>query len=553
MCNFFIFVVYYMLILVSVFGYGLFFLKLFKIKLDLINFGYTGLFGIYILIIYSYFSNLFIAHSEFHNFLVLFIGLILFIYSIKQKYFLYKNEITFSFVVFVIIFIAVLQFKNHDDFEYYHFPYTYYLTQQSLHIGIGQFNHGFRTPSSIFYINSLFYLPYAKFYLFNFFSLFILGFANIILLKKIHNYFKFASTKDKQLKLTHFLSLLSFVFINIFFYRISEYGTDRAAMILIFLFIIELLNFVNLKIIKTSNLFYIYLLGALIISFNTFYILKKKKNYIQTSYFLFFNKYFTLFLVLFFFIICTYFINTGCLIYPLSLTCFDEMSWSIPLTEVKQMSDWYELWSKGGAAPNFRIDNPETYIKNFNWVSNWIYIYFFNKVSDFILGIILLISIFLFFFRKSFFKKAIINVDHHVYLVYLLILILGIEWFFNHPALRYGGYHIIALLLFIPISVKLGSSQIDLKKYSKISIVLVSLTITIFLSRNISRIVNEVEQYSYKPIRQTYYFLNDNHFRIQKQTDQLIEQYNNCKNKNFECNKDVKIKKVMGKIIFIYQ
>ena len=205
-------------------------------------------------------------------------------------------------------------------------------------------------------------------------------------------------------------------------------------------------------------------------------------------------------------------------------------------------------------APNFRIDNPEEYIKNFNWISNWIDIYFFNKVSDFILGIILLISIFLFFFRKSFFKKTIINVDHHVYLVYLLILILGIEWFYNHPALRYGGYHIIALLLFIPISVKLGSSQIDLKKYSKICIMLVSLTIIIFLSRNISRIVNEVERYSYKPIRQTYYFLDDNHFRIQKKMDQLIEQYNNCKkNKNFNCNKDVKIKKVMGKIIFINQ
>ena len=50
---------------------------------------------------------------------------------------------------------------------------------------------------------------------------------------------------------------------------------------------------------------------------------------------------------------------------------------------------------------------------------------------------------------------------------------------------------------------------------------------------------------------QTYYFLDDNHFRIQKEMDQLIEQYNSCKNKNFECNKDVKIKKVMGKIIFI--
>ena len=566
MNNFFIFISYYILILTSIVGYGIFFVKLLKLKLDFINFGYAGLFGIYILIVYSYFSNLFIAHTESHNLVILFIGLILFIYSIKQKYSLYKNEIFFSLIVFSLLFCAVLQFKNHDDFPYYHFPYTYYLTQQSLHIGVGQFNHGFRTPSSIFYINSLFYLPYAKFYLFNFFSLFILGFANIILLRKVHYYFKFVFTKDKQLNFIHFLSLLSFVFINIFFYRISEYGTDRAAMILVFLFIIELLNFINLKTVKTYNLFYIYLLGALIISFKAFYILyiifiiplflyilRNKKDYIQTSYFLFFNRYFILVLVLIFFIIFTYFINTGCLVYPLSLTCFDGISWGIPLIQVQQMNDFYELWSKGGAAPNFRIDNPEEYIKNFNWISNWIDIYFFNKVSDFILGIILLISIFLFFFKKSFFKKTIIKVDHHVYLVYLLILILGIEWFYNHPALRYGGYHIIALLLFIPISVKLGSSQIDLKKYSKISIVLVSLTIIIFLSRNISRIVNEVEQHSYKPIKQTYYFLDDNHFRIQKKMDQLIEQYNNCKNKNFECNKDVKIKKVMGKIIFINQ
>ena len=467
MYNFFVFTAYYFLILTSIVGYGLYFLKLLKIKFNFVNFGYAGLFGIYILIVYSYFSNLFIAHTEIHNLIILIIGLILFIYLVKQKYSLYKSEIIFSFIVFVLLFCAVLQFKNHDDFPYYHFPYTYYLTQQSLHIGIGQFNHGFRTPSSIFYINSLFYLPYAKFYLFNFSSLFILGFTNIILLKKIHNYFKFTHAKVERLNLIHFLSLLSFVFINIFFYRISEYGTDRAAMILIFLFIIELLNFVNLKTIKTFNLFYIYFLGALIISFKTFYILyiifviplffyilKKDKNYIQTSYFLFFNKYFVLFLVLSLFILFTYFINTGCLVYPLSFTCFSGANWGIPLVQVQQMNDWYELWSKGGAAPNFRIDNPEEYIKNFNWISNWIDIYFFNKVSDFILGITLLISIFLFFFRKSFFKKSIIKVDHHVYLVYLLILILGIEWFYNHPALRYGGYHIIALLLFIPISVK---------------------------------------------------------------------------------------------------
>jgi hypothetical protein len=564
MYNFFIFTAYYLLILTSIVGYGLYFLKLLKIKFDFINFGYAGLFGIYILIVYSYFSNIFIAHTETHNLVILCIGLILFIYLIKKRYSSYKSEIIFSFMVFVLLFCAVLQYKNHDDFAYYHFPYAYYLTQQSLHIGIGQFGHGLRTPSSIFYINSLFYLPYAKFYLFNFFSLFILGFANIILLKKVHNYFKFILTKDKQLNFVHFLSLLSFIFINIFFYRLSEYGTDRAAMVLIFLFVIELLNFANLKNIKTFNLFYIYLLGALIISFKAFYILyiifivplflyilKKKKNYIQTSYFLFFNKYFVLFLFLFLFILFTSFINTGCLVYPLSFTCFDEMSWAIPLTQVQHMSDWYELWSKGGAAPNFRIDNPETYIKNFNWVSNWIDIYFFNKVSDFVLGIILLISIFIFCFRDAFFKRKIIRVDNHVYLVYLLIFVLGIEWFYNHPSLRYGGYHIIALLIFIPLAVKLSSSQIDLKKYTKVAIVLVSITTIIFISRNINRMNNEVESYGYKPIKQTYYPLDDNHFRIQKQMDQLKEQHKNCNIEKAKCNTNVKIKKLMGKIIFI--
>ena len=54
------------------------------------------------------------------------------------------------------------------------------------------------------------------------------------------------------------------------------------------------------------------------------------------------------------------------------------------------MNDWYELWSKAGANPNFRVQNPEQYILGFNWIGNWIDKYFFNKVSDFLLGIIFL-------------------------------------------------------------------------------------------------------------------------------------------------------------------
>ena len=215
------------------------------------------------------------------------------------------------------------------------------------------------------------------------------------------------------------------------------------------------------------------------------------------------------------------------------------------------MNNWYELWSKGGATPNLRVENPQEYIKGFNWVNHWIDIYFFNKVSDFILGIVFLISIFLFFYRENFFNKKLIKINNHIYLVYLLLCILGIEWFYNHPALRYGGYHILALLLFIPISIKLSSSKIDLKKYTRVTFILIFITIFVFVSRNINRVISEVEIYGYKPIKQTFYTLDDQNFRIQKQMDKLLEQYNQCENLISECTVNSRIIKKMGKLIFI--
>ena len=562
--NLLIFISYYVLILTSILGYGLFFLKLFNIKIEFNNFGYVGLFGLYILLIYSYFSNIIFAHGELHNSIVILLGIFLFIFFIKTKYPQYKQEIIFTTVVFAIIFCSLLQFKNHDDFPYYHFPYTHYLTQQSLYIGIGKFNHGFKTPSSIFYINSLFYLPLAKYHLYNFSSIFILGFANIILLKKIHNFFEFSnSQKRNKIDFINFLSLASFMFINIFFYRLSEYGTDRAAMILIFIFIIELLRLVNLKNIKTSDLFYIYLLGGIIISLKAFYILYiifviplfifiyAKKNFSGTLNFLFLNKFFGLFLVILFFVLGTYFINTGCILYPISLTCFDSLNWGISSSRVQALNDWYHLWSKGGAGPNFRVANPDEYIEGFNWVSNWIDVYFFNKVSDYILGVIVLLSIFIFTFRKNFFSKKLIKINFSMYLIYFIILILLVEWFYNHPALRYGGYHILALLLFIPISIKISSSKINLKKYLRNVIILITLTISIFISRNINRIDKEIKFYNYKPFKETFYSVDYQYFRIQERMDKLLKAHNKCQEIDNECNSDIKIKKKYGIMIFI--
>ena len=63
MLNLFFFVISYFLILYSVLGFGLFFEKAFYKKNYQDNIGYVGLFGIFFLIIYSYYSSLIFAHG----------------------------------------------------------------------------------------------------------------------------------------------------------------------------------------------------------------------------------------------------------------------------------------------------------------------------------------------------------------------------------------------------------------------------------------------------------------------------------------------------------
>ena len=555
---------YYIIILISIIGYGLFFLELFKKKLDSSNFGYVGLFGIYVLLIYSYLSNFIIAHSMLHNTLLIILGLIFFSLRILNNFSEYKKEIFLTIIIFLVISSSLFLYKNHDDFPYYHFPYTYYLTQNSFYIGVGQFNHGFRTPSSIFYLNSLFYLPYAKFYLFHFTSIYILGFANIILLKNIHSYFTYLKFKKEKIDIKNYLSLFSIIFINIFFYRIAEHGTDRSAQILIFLLIIELIILINIKNIKNTNLFNLYLLAALIISLKAFYILyavffiplfflvkSKNKNYIETLIFLIFNRFFVLFLLLLFFVLFTSFINTGCIIYPVSSTCFNSLNWGISSVEALKMNNHYELWSKGGRTPISRVLNPNEYIQGFYWVKNWIDIYFFNKVSDFILGLTLLVTIIIVSFKKNFFQKYKKKDNSYVYLIYLILIILGFEWFYNHPALRYGGYCIIALLFFIPVCLKLDSKKIDYKEYTRITLILGLITISIFNLRNINRIIKEVNFYAYKPISETFYLVENGNFRIHNSMNKLITVYNDCISLKSSCNLEKqKVYRKYGKIIF---
>ena len=165
-------------------------------------------------------------------------------------------------------------YKNHDDFYYYHFPYTLILTNFEKIFGLGNLNHAFRTPSSIFYLNSLFYLPGIKYFLMNSGAIYILGFSNFILYKNIKT-----SIKDKKFNHILFLSLLSLVYINSSFARISEHGTDRSALILIFVMGIYYLKSLDFKKNQINKNYFndyfskLAILFTIIITLKVFYLI----------------------------------------------------------------------------------------------------------------------------------------------------------------------------------------------------------------------------------------------------------------------------------------
>jgi len=487
------FLIYYLLILLSIVGYGNALSKI--LSLNTTNFGFLGILGISFLTLISYVSSLFISHGYFFNILILLLGLIFFLMNLEKK-----NIRSFLklLAIFIILIIFIYVKKNHDDFGYYHFPYISIITQIEHPIGLGQLNNGFRNHSSIFFLSSLFYLPLVGINLLHIAPVYFLGFSNFIFLeyvkdKKIFNKFKFIN----------FFALLVFSFVNIFFYRLAEHGTDRSGMILIFLLTLLILSLQNIKFEKIDHkkIYFILILTTLLISLKTYYIIYIPLVFyaiisVNISFILRLLKIKTFYYCLIFFIITIFynFINSGCLIYPALLTCFDNLYWSLDSNVIIETNIWYELWAKAGATPEFVVKNRSEYIENFNWLSNWIENYFFNKVSDFILGLIAISVIFLFIF-KSKSENFLSSKYKYIYILSLIFLLYLIFWFMKHPALRYGGYHIFAILVFLYLCILLNNYKITFNTFYKKSILIILITSFVFFGRNVHRVIKENKIY----------------------------------------------------------
>ena len=160
------------------------------------------------------------------------------------------------------------------------------------------------------------------------------------------------------------------------------------------------------------------------------------------------------------------------------------------LETVNYLSNWYEIWSKAGAGPDFREQDPLNYIKGFNWFYNWIDKYFFTKVTDFLLAIFTGLIFVFFSFRENLKLKYFYKIKKNL-IFYFIIQLLFILWFLKFPSLRYGGYILILTLIVMPFSFIFSFDKVNYKKVKKNFVILLSISILIFLTRNVSRLNKE--------------------------------------------------------------
>ena len=332
-----------------------------------------------------------------------------------------------------------------------------------LEFGLGNLNHGFKHFSSLFLINSLFFLPLVEFYLFNIanFMLQIFFFSSLTLI--IHNNHK-----------NNFIIILALVTLITYltkFYRLSEYGADYFGQFLVLLsFIIISLSFsVSKQIaidkkeiflidmylmifaITTKFLYAIYLLIPMFVIFNQY-------NLREIIDLIFEKKFFAISIVTLFTVIFFNYTATGCLIYPVIISCFTETTdWSVPTDVINQLNSHYKAWSKAGIGAGYGVEDTKNYLSGLSWIDNWIKTYFFNKVSDYILVIFFISLILLFVFKKNLKKNNKTNFKINITLIsYISILIVFSLWFFNFPSLRYAGYSVVFLFLVVPLCIYLG-------------------------------------------------------------------------------------------------
>ena len=123
MIEHFIFISFLFIFIFSTIGYGFLFSRLIFKDFTVLNYGYQGIIGFFILSLISIITSYFIAHNFIHNSIVHIIGVTMFFFNFINKRNEKLKELALLFLIISALLIGLYIFKNHDDFPYYHLTF----------------------------------------------------------------------------------------------------------------------------------------------------------------------------------------------------------------------------------------------------------------------------------------------------------------------------------------------------------------------------------------------------------------------------------------------
>tara|TARA_B100001057_G_scaffold501234_1_gene622280 strand:+ start:1939 stop:3732 length:1794 start_codon:yes stop_codon:yes gene_type:complete len=492
---------------------GRFFLQRFGVKLDKKEFSFSeqGFFGLIFLSFLSLVLNFFFKIDQTLATIVLLIPIIQLILEFQNlnKFFI-KNFLMHSLLI-ALLCALFISFDNvyRPDAGIYHLPYIKILNDFKIFSGVVTLNPVFGTTSILQYTSAIF----------NNFIFKDIGITIPLAILTIYliEYFvaQFFKKNKSSFYLLYLFLILAYIFLEM--NRYSEYGNDNPAHLSLFYLLSLIIKkdfkidlSINFKIITLVSLFtFLNKVFFILVLFLPIAIWIKKKLYLDKNFLPIFS--------LFFFsiwIIKNIFIS-GCAIYPVSISCNNNLSWYsdkpkfiVAANNLSQFSELHaKMWSEivdDNKFVNYQENKNEKdfFLKNFNWLfsdkkaKNLKYGYF-KIFNNYIFVIIILLVLLM--FKNNLKKNNFEKFNFEKKTIFIISIISVLLAFYKFPLGRYATSYYVLLIFFSFVFLFKSRINILLQKQNlKILTILLMICGSIFFLKNFSRIITNISSDYYQ-------------------------------------------------------
>jgi hypothetical protein len=539
---------------------------IFKKKINEFNVYKDTIFGFVLIGFISLLINFFLPINKNISSIFLIFSIFVFIY------FYFKSEKKKN-ILWILIYLTITTFLiitfaniNRPDAGLYHLPFVKILNENKLILGLTNLHYRFGHTSIFQYISALHVNFFFKEEFLNIPLALLPGLYFLYLFENFSNSIK--RKNEKNIIILFLITAFSLYSFN----RFSGLGNDGPASIFFFILVIQFLIIQNIKNIKPDEFYKILIFSLfllmlkpfmifgliipmilLLINENKLKLIKDKKNiFCLILIFLWFLK--NIFM-------------TSCIIFPLKQTCFEKLTYSNTKV-VNIASKEAEAWAKG--YPDSKIKKGfDQYNSNFNWIETWSENHFKKRIVKKILPLLILILLLISFsfIGKNYYKnlsiKKIFSDKKLLYLIYFLTFCL-LLWFLKFPVYRFGLGFLSSFIIIVYVFIFISNEK---KFYNKKALIIILVSgFFIVYTKNISRIINKLDQNYYNAPWPAMYSMNENENKI-KNFKKIYDKKNNflyyysngveCMYTNSPCsnylNKSIKKTTKYGYQVFFYE